>query len=130
MQGRPEEAIAEFEAVLAFDRNSTNALFQLGWCKAMTGSLDEVIPLAEQLIRLSPRDPTLANWYVRIGWVHLLQSRRSTPSELRCFFKHTHVYRIVDKYRGTLVYVAISDKIIEGSPQNSISTVPIIPWKQ
>jgi len=41
----------------------------------MTGSLDEVIPLAEQLIRLSPRDPTLANWYVRIGWVHLLQSR-------------------------------------------------------
>jgi CreA protein len=46
------------------------------------------------------------------------------------FFKHTHVYRIVDKHRSTLVYVAISDKIIEGSPQNSISTVPIMPWKQ
>jgi len=75
VQGRPEEAIAEFETVLAFDRNSTSALFQLGWCKAMTGALDEVIPLAERLIRLSPRDPQLANWYVRIGWVHLLQSR-------------------------------------------------------
>ena len=75
VQGRPEEAIAEFETVLAFNRNSTNALFQLGWCKAMTGALDEVIPLAEQLIRLSPRGPHLANWYVRIGWVHLLQSR-------------------------------------------------------
>jgi TolB-like protein/class 3 adenylate cyclase len=74
-QGRPEEAIAEFETVLAFDRNSTGTLFQLGWCKAMTGSLDEVIPLIERLICLSPRDPQIANWYVRIGWVHLLQSR-------------------------------------------------------
>jgi CreA protein len=44
------------------------------------------------------------------------------------FFKHTHVYRVVDKQRNTLVYVAISDKIIEGSPQNAISTVPIMPW--
>jgi adenylate cyclase len=75
VQGRPEEAIAEYETVLAFDRNSTRALFHLGWCKAMTGSIDEVIPLAERLIRLSPRDPDLANWYVRIGGVNLLQSR-------------------------------------------------------
>jgi tetratricopeptide (TPR) repeat protein len=74
VQGRPEEAIAEFETFLAFDRNSTNALYQLGWCKAMTGSTEEAIPLAERLIRLSPRDPQLANWYWRLGWVHLLQS--------------------------------------------------------
>jgi CreA protein len=46
------------------------------------------------------------------------------------FFKHTHVYRVVDKKRNTLVYIAISDKIVEGSPQNSISTVPIMPWKE
>jgi catabolite regulation protein CreA len=44
------------------------------------------------------------------------------------FFKHTHVFRIVDKKRNTLVYVALNDKIIEGSPQNSLSTVPIMPW--
>ena len=44
------------------------------------------------------------------------------------FFKHTHVFRTVDKTRNTLVYVAISDKLIDGSPQNSISTVPIMPW--
>ena len=44
------------------------------------------------------------------------------------FFKHTHVFRIVDKKRNTLVYVALSDKIIEGSPQNSLSTVPVMPW--
>jgi CreA protein len=44
------------------------------------------------------------------------------------FFKHTHVFRIVDKKRNTLVYIALSDKIIEGSPQNSLSSVPILPW--
>jgi CreA protein len=44
------------------------------------------------------------------------------------FFKHTHVFRIVDKKRNTLVYIALSDKIVEGSPQNSLSTVPIMPW--
>ena len=44
------------------------------------------------------------------------------------FFKHTHVYRMVDRKRNTLIYMAISDKIVEGSPQNSISTVPVMPW--
>ena len=44
------------------------------------------------------------------------------------FFKHTHVFRAIDKKRNTLVYVAVSDKLINGSPQNSISTVPIMPW--
>jgi TolB-like protein/cytochrome c-type biogenesis protein CcmH/NrfG len=74
-QSRPEEALHEFETVLAFNPNSTGALYLLGWCKWLTGSIDEVIPLAEQAIRLSPRDPYIANRYGRIGTVHLLQSR-------------------------------------------------------
>jgi adenylate cyclase len=74
VRGRPEEAIAEFETVLASNRNETRALFHLGWCKLMTGSIDEVIPLAESVIRLSPRDPYIANRYSRLGLVHLLQS--------------------------------------------------------
>jgi CreA protein len=44
------------------------------------------------------------------------------------FFKHTRVYRIVDTKRNTLVYLAISDKIINGSPQNAVSSVPVMPW--
>ena len=44
------------------------------------------------------------------------------------FFKRTHVYRIVDKKRKTLVYLAISDKIVNGSPYNAVSSVPIMPW--
>ena len=44
------------------------------------------------------------------------------------FFKETKVIRLFDEKRNTLVYVAISRKIIEGAPANSISTVPIMPW--
>ena len=44
------------------------------------------------------------------------------------FFKTTRIYRLVDKARNTLVYLAISTKIIKGSPANAISTVPIMPW--
>ena len=46
------------------------------------------------------------------------------------FFKRTHVYRILDKKRNTLVYLAISDKIVNGSPYNAVSSVPIMPWER
>ena len=46
------------------------------------------------------------------------------------FFKETKVSRLFDAKRNTLVYVAISRKIIDGAPANSISTVPIMPWNQ
>jgi CreA protein len=41
------------------------------------------------------------------------------------FFKETKIIRFWDSRRSTLVYVAISRKIIEGAPANSISTVPV-----
>ena len=44
------------------------------------------------------------------------------------FFKKTRIYRIPDVKRNTLVYLAVSSKIIEGSPANSVSAVPIMPW--
>jgi CreA protein len=44
------------------------------------------------------------------------------------FFKETKVSRMFDAKRNTLIYVAISRKLIEGAPANSISTVPIMPW--
>ncbi len=45
------------------------------------------------------------------------------------FFKETKVVRMFDKKRNTLVYLVYSTKLINGSPFNSISTVPIMPWK-
>ena len=43
-------------------------------------------------------------------------------------FKTLHVVRFFDRERNVLVYVAYSDRVIEGSPKNSISTVPIMGW--
>jgi adenylate cyclase len=74
-QHRPQEAIPEYETVIALNRNHVNALAAIGWCKLYTGSIEEVIPLLEQAIRLSPRDPNIGAWYNRIGLVHLVRSR-------------------------------------------------------
>jgi tetratricopeptide (TPR) repeat protein len=74
-QNRCDEAIPEYETVLASDRNSAVALFSIGICKVLTGSVDEAIPLFEQSIRLDPRDPFIVYRYDWIGLVHLLQSR-------------------------------------------------------
>jgi len=74
-QGRYEEAVPEFETSLALNRNMVGALHELGSCKLFTGSMDEVIPLVEQAIRLSPRDPDIGWRHLQIGSVHLLQSR-------------------------------------------------------
>jgi adenylate cyclase len=74
-QHRYKEAIREYETVIALNHNSVNAISALADCKLFTGPIEEVIPLQEQGLRLSPRDPLIANMYCRIGLVHLLQSR-------------------------------------------------------
>ena len=43
-------------------------------------------------------------------------------------FKTIQVVRFYDKKRNALVYLTYSDKLIEGSPKNSISTIPVMPW--
>ena len=43
-------------------------------------------------------------------------------------FKSLQVVRFFDRERNVLVYVAYSDRVLTGSPQNSISTVPIMGW--
>ena len=44
------------------------------------------------------------------------------------FFKNTKVIRMFDRKHNTFVYLAISKRVIEGSPENAISTVPVMPW--
>ena len=40
-------------------------------------------------------------------------------------FKRLRVVRMVDAKRNTLVYLSYSDRVIEGSPQNSVTAVPV-----
>jgi tetratricopeptide (TPR) repeat protein len=74
-QGRFKEAIPEYEMLIASHRNWAFAIYALGWCKYMTGLIDEALPFAEHAIRLSPRDPSVALCYELIGRVHLLRWR-------------------------------------------------------
>ena len=74
-QGRCEEAIPEYETVIALNRNWVNAISQLGQCEFLTGKIEEAIQHIELAMRLSPRDPFNFNWFSRIGVVRLLQSR-------------------------------------------------------
>ena len=73
-RNRWDEAVPEYETALALNRNLVGALSGLGWCKLYAGSLDEVIPLVNQALRLSPRDTAIGSWYYLIGTVHMLQS--------------------------------------------------------
>jgi CreA protein len=52
-------------------------------------------------------------------------------TESRSFwFKTLQVVRFYDKPNNTLIYLSYSDKMIDGSPKNAISTVPIMDWSK
>ena len=44
------------------------------------------------------------------------------------FFKKMQIVRGCDVKRNVLVYMVYSDRLVEGSPKNSTSTVPVMPW--
>ncbi len=54
--------------------------------------------------------------------------RRVFKKSTSLLFKKLQVVRFYDKKRNVLVYLSYSDKLVEGSPKNSISTIVIRPW--
>lgn len=44
-------------------------------------------------------------------------------------FKKMQVVRFYDEKRKVLIYLVYSDKLIEGSPKNALSTVPVMEWR-
>jgi CreA protein len=58
----------------------------------------------------------------------LPSSEQAFSEKTSIFFKATRVYRLPDKKHNMIVYLAISSKIVNGSPANAISTVPVMPW--
>jgi CreA protein len=65
---------------------------------------------------------------ISVDITKLPEDEEAFSEKTSIFFKATRIYRMVDKKHNTLVYVAISSKIVNGSPANAISTVPIMPW--
>jgi CreA protein len=44
-------------------------------------------------------------------------------------FKKLQVVRFYDQQRNALIYLTYSDRVVDGSPKNAISAVPIMPWR-
>ena len=65
----------------------------------------------------------------QVGPIHFnapLKRQDEVFSErMSVLFKKLRVVRMVDAKRNTLVYLSYSDRVIEGSPQNSVTAVPV-----
>jgi CreA protein len=97
--------------------------------RAKTGGLSGAVGVAE--------DTSDASIDCRqIGPVRLAEEVRSGKADgeevfkrrTSLLFKSLQVVRFYDPRRNALVYLTYSDRIIEGSPKNSVSAVPILPW--
>lgn len=58
----------------------------------------------------------------------LKEGERVFSESRSLIFKKLQVVRFFDKKRQTYIYLVYSDRVIEGSPQSAISTVPIQGW--
>jgi CreA protein len=91
------------------------------------GGIKGWLGLAEQVsdISLSCR---------QIGPIHFKSNSKMEQGEdmfsqrRSLFFKKMQIVRGCDVKRNVLVYMVYSDRLIEGSPKNSTSSVPIMPW--
>src|ERR1700734_2230658 len=93
--------------------------------RAVTGGIKGALGVAEDT-----SDVSIA--CRQIGVIHItgkLQDGETEFDERRSLlFKQLHVVRFFDRGRNVLVYVSYSDRVIQGSPKNSISSVPIMGW--
>lgn len=68
----------------------------------------------------------------QIGPVHFKDKMEQGGDMFRLrrsmFFKKMQIVRGCDAKRNVLVYMVYSDRLIDGSPKNSTSSVPIMPW--
>ncbi len=94
--------------------------------QARTGGLGGAIGLSEDPSRFSIACRQIGPITADLG--KLAENEKVYSEHTSVFFKHTNIFRMIDRKRNTLIYLAISDKLIQGSPQNAISTVPVMPW--
>lgn len=95
--------------------------------RAKKGGISGTIGLAE--------DPSNASIACRqVGPIHfkgeLEEGEEVFSKNTSILFKTLHVVRFFDQKRHTLIYLVYSDKLVDGSPKNSLSTVPIMPWEK
>lgn len=90
--------------------------------RAKTGGLSGAVGLAEDLSEAS----------IACRQVGTIRFRESIPQQEEVFserlsvlFKRLQVVRMVDARRNVLVYLTYSDKLVDGSPKNSVTAVAV-----
>ena len=90
--------------------------------RARTGGIKGTLGLAEDRAEAS----IACRQVGPIGFPQPLKAQQEVFSErMSLLFKRLRVVRMVDARRNTLVYLSYSDKLIDGSPQNSVTAVPV-----
>lgn len=91
--------------------------------RARTGGIKGTVGLAEDKAEASIACRQVLE---TIRFSEKLPEQEDVFSErMSILFKRLHVVRVVDFKRNTLVYLTYSDRLIEGSPKNSITAVPV-----
>ena len=90
--------------------------------RARTGGIKGTFGMAED-----PPEASIASRQVGpITFKGPVKAQEDVFSErMSILFKTLHVVRAVDRKRNTLVYLTYSDRIVSGSPQNSVTAVPV-----
>lgn len=90
--------------------------------RAKTGGIKGAIGIAEDKSNAS----VACRHVGPLGFNGKLPKQEEVFSErASILFKHVRVVRMVDPKRNALVYLVYSDRLIEGSPQNSVTAVPV-----
>ncbi len=90
--------------------------------RAKTGGIKGALGLAED-----KSDASIACRQVGpISIPQALEQQEEVFNErISLVFKRLRIVRMVDRKRNTLVYLTYSDRLIEGSPQNAVTAVPV-----
>lgn len=91
--------------------------------RARTGGIKGSVGLAEDKSDASIACRQVAD---SVTFTEKLPAQEDVFTErLSLVFKRLHVVRVIDPVRNALVYMTYSDRLIEGSPQNSVTAVAI-----
>ena len=91
--------------------------------RAKTGGIEGAIGVAEDKAEASIACRQVGP--VSFGSKPLAQHEEMFNERISLVFKHLRVVRMVDAKRNTLVYLTYSDRVIDGSPKNSVTAVPV-----
>jgi CreA protein len=96
--------------------------------RAKTGGFKGAIGVAEDTSDASIACRQVGPITVDLAALKKEDGQQVFSERISLLFKTMQVVRFVDVKRNTLVYLVYSDRVIEGSPKNAISSVPIMPW--